>query len=144
MECTNELQLEHARLLATMQSQIETMITTLSDFSVIRETLVKLTILNEQEIKFTERQMLSNDKFAETLEKINESQNKMNSHLSNLTLRVTSLETTKEQEVEAKTELVVEGDKVKANRFNTILTLYGVIIVAVLGFIEILIQLDKK
>ena len=84
IECSHELQLEHAAALATLTTEVLNLKAAVSDFSVIKDTLVELRFLSEQSVKFNETQLASNREVETTLVNINENLNKLNSRVENL------------------------------------------------------------
>lgn len=133
-ECPNEMQLEHTKQLATHENEINNMKRTLSDLSMIKETLIKLTFLSEQTILFNERQNKSNEEFEKALGSINENLNTLNSEVGRL-------KATDEKEEISKTEIRVEDKRLSAERYKAKFTFYGVIVAGVLAAIGILIPL---
>ena len=85
MECTNQMQLDHTGKLATMQNEIENMKVSISDFSGIKDNLLKLTFLNEQVLEFNKKQSEANKEFKTTLINIDK-------NLSSLNVRVKKIE----------------------------------------------------
>ena len=119
-DCSHELQLEHTAKIATIETEIENIKVAVSDFSVIKDTLIKLEFLSEQSVKFNETQLKSNEEVKTTLYNINENLNKLNG-------RVDNLEKTEEIEKVSATELRVENSRERSARFKAKFTFYGVI-----------------
>ena len=136
-ECSHELQLEHAAILATLTADVGNIKAAVADFSVIKDTLIELKLLSEQSIKFNETQLASNKEVETTLYNINENLNKLNG-------RVENLEKAEEKEETSKTEIRVEDKRVSSERYKAKFTFYGVIIAGALTLIGIIVQLVIK
>ena len=147
-ECPNQLTFEHIGLLATMQSEIAALKVSVSDLGTIKDTLSRLTTLNEQEMEFNRNQVKSNKEFEATLININENLTKLNG-------RVCSLEETEEETKIAKKEVIKkEADIKKANDAALVLQivekrksniiLIGVIFSSLLSFVGLIITVLLK
>jgi Mg2+ and Co2+ transporter CorA len=131
--CPSSLQLEHTAQIATIKNEIANMKVSITDFSTIKDAIIKLTLLSEQQLQFNERQIESNDKFENTLKNINANLNSLND-------RVGHLEDLKEKEEDitiANINSNVENNKSK-------FTFYGVIAAGILAIVGIALPLIIK
>jgi Mg2+ and Co2+ transporter CorA len=131
--CPSSLQLEHTAQIATIKNEIANMKVSITDFSTIKDAIIKLTLLSEQQLQFNERQIESNDKFENTLKNINANLNSLND-------RVGHLEDLKEKEEDvaiANINSNVENNKSK-------FTFYGVIATGILAIVGIALPLIIK
>lgn len=134
MECPNQMQLDHTKQLATMQNEIENMKVSISDFSGIKDNLLKLTFLNEQVLDFNKKQSEANKEFKTTLTNIDK-------NLTNLNTRMKAVEEKDIQEEVSATELRVKEEETRSEKFKAKFTFYGVIAAGVLALIGILVPL---
>ena len=137
IECSHELQLEHAAALATLTTEVLNLKAAVSDFSVIKDTLVELRFLSEQSVKFNETQLASNREVETTLVNINENLNKLNS-------RVENLEKADEVEKVSQTEIRVEDTRAKAAQYKAKFVFYGVIFSSTTSVIVLIATLLLK
>lgn len=74
-ECPNAMQTEHIKELATLRSEVNELKDKMDDMSQIKEAIVKLTILQEEQAKFSEEVSLTlkdmNSEIKETKNKVN-------------------------------------------------------------------------
>jgi DNA repair exonuclease SbcCD ATPase subunit len=127
------LQLEHAAKFAKIETEIDNMKITISDFSDIKNVLVELKLLSKQQLQFNERQIESNEKFEGTLTNINANLNSLND-------RVGHLENLKEKEE----DIAIENIKSNTENTKSKFVFYGVIAAGVLSVIGILLPLIIK
>lgn len=144
MECSNAMQLQHTKEIAILQSEVKNLKVMMSDFSTIKETLVKLTTLNEQEIEFNKNQVHSNEKFSDTLTVINE-------NLTSLNSRVETLEITKEKKEEQEVkqdikdeEALKENVQLKADKYKSKFMFYGVLAAGIFSLLSVLVPILMK
>jgi len=137
MGCTREMQLEHAGILATLQTKVSNIETTLTDFAVIKETLIELKILSKQSLDFNLTQLKSNKEVERTLMNINENLNQLNT-------RMKAVEEKDVQEEISATELRVENTRKSSERFKAKATFYGVIATGVFSIVSMIIAIVLK
>lgn len=146
--CPTQLMLDHIKVLATMQSEISALQRSVSDLGTIKDTLSRLTTLNEQEMEFNRNQVKSNKEFEVTLININENLTKLNG-------RVSMLEQTEEETKLAKKDITDKNAKDKeaqeielvrqaTEKRKSNLILIGVMFTSVLSFIGLVISIILK
>jgi hypothetical protein len=136
-ECTQEMQLKHAEILATLAADMKNMKMGLSDLGAIKDTLTELKILNVQSMEFNKRQIGSNDEFKKTLSAIDK-------NLTSLNERVGKIESTDMQEGLAKTEEKREDKRIFVERYKANMTFYGVIISCIVSLLSLFVAFALK
>jgi len=134
MDCSHEMQIEHASMLATHEVKIDTMEKTISDFSVIKDALLKLTFISEQSMEFNKMQLKSNEKVEKSLKGIND-------NLSQLNNRVGCLENHDKRQECSIAEIKVDDKRLKSERAKAQWSFWGIVITGTFLIIKTLVEI---
>ena len=143
-ECTQEMQLQHAGILATLSADMKNMKLALSDLGTIKDTLTELKILNVQSMEFNKQQIRSNEEFKNTLSAIDKNLTNLNGKVGNLSERVGKIETSDVQDDIAKIEEKKEDKRIFTERYKANMTFYGVIISCVVSLLSLFVAFALK
>jgi len=98
-ECPNQLQQEHIKSIATLETKVENLEHKVDDFSIMKDTLVELKALSKEQSSYNkkfnemyEKSIVSNIEFSNTLININANLNSLNSEIKGVNERIDEVE----------------------------------------------------
>jgi chromosome segregation ATPase len=134
-ECLSDIQLKHIENISELNVRMDNVEKTLSDLSIMKDTLIELKFLSKQQLDFNRQQVESYNEFKITLANINENLNGLNTEMKEISGRVGNLEENKEMKIEkvkGKTEII----KSKIALYGSIISTLGLIVVGYFTLIK--------